>query len=234
VQLIADDLHDTPLDAKMLKRLELLIDRIDIQGFMSPDNHDLREWYVSFVHQYAIQGTDVKKTQEEMADLHTPKNILDIVSDGTLAFVVLVVVNNYEVWHQKALDKTCKTRGGRWTKITKNPKNSSSNSDDTSGSEVSKNQDLRLKNESGWSSEGMEFYRNALKFFEMVRLDDEFGSLKNSAEDYYNTNHVIPNNEAAKKRMKRRQKEAERKKQKRVVERYDDAQWDSWVSMAAI
>jgi len=229
---LTDSLHNTPLDAMKLNRLELLIDRIDAGGFLNDDNQDLRDWYISFVYEYAIEGTDVKKTQEEMADVHTPKNIFDIVNDGTLAFVVLVVVNNYEVWHKKAHDKSCKIRGGKWTKIAK--KSSSGVGHEGDIDEDGKNDDLRLKNESGWSKEGMDFYRNALKFFKMVRLDDRFVTLKESAEDYYNTHHVIPNNEAAKRRMKRRQKEAERKKQKRAVERYDDEQWESWVNTAAV
>ena len=79
----------------------------------------------------------------------------------------------------------------------------------------------------------MDFYKNALKSFKMVILDDGFDGLKDDAQDYYNINYVIPQIMAYKRCMKWRQKEAEEKK-KRVVERYEDDQWDSWVSRASI
>ena len=110
----------------MLQRLEGLINNCDVSRFASEEESDLRDWYAKFVHEYTISATDVKLTQEKMSDLQEPKNILDILTPSLEAFVVLVMVNNYELWDRniKLLpgDAQHRERGGRWTKVAKKAK----------------------------------------------------------------------------------------------------------------
>lgn len=223
----------------MLQRLEGLINNCNVSRFLSEEESDLRDWYAKFVHEYTINATDVKLTQDKMRDLQEPKNILDILTPSLEAFVVLVMVNNYELWDRNIKlppgDARRKERGGRWTKVAKKAKTSPSSGEPASpSSEVGCEDDneLRLKFECGWDKAGMDFYKGACKFFKMIRnTESAFEEMKERTQDVYNVLYVIPGNAALRKRMKKRQRLAEKRSRKPLV--IEEGEWEMMEGIAA-
>lgn len=220
----------------MLKRLETLISTCDTPRFAQDENEDLRVWYAMFVHEYTINATDVKTSRAKMVDLQEPKNILDILTPNLEAFVVLVMVNNIEVWVRNSQiqpgSSQVRERGGRWTQVTKKKGVSGEGQNDGSSPNVDDDceDDIRLKFESGWDREGMTFYKNACKFFKFIRDDERvYEEMKNKTEDHFNDRYIIPKEKAMRKRMKKRQRLAER--QSKEPARLEDCEWEGMVEM---
>ena len=220
----------------MLKRLETIIANCDTPRFAEEENDDLRLWYAIFVHEYTINATDVKTSRAKMVDLQEPKNILDILTANLEAFVVLVMVNNIEVWVKNSQippgSSQVRERGGRWTKVTKKKKVSGEGQNDGSSPSVDDEceDDICLKFERGWEREGMEFYKNECKFFRLIRNDERiYEEMKNKTEDHFNRMYIIPKEKAMRKRMKKRQRLAE--KQSKEPARLEDGEWDGMMEM---
>ena len=146
------------------------------------------------------------------------------------------MVNNYEMWDRNSRippgSSQVRERGGRWTKFSKKNKISGEGQNDGSSPSVNEEyeDDICLKFESGWDKEGMEFYKNACKFFKLIRNGGQvYEELKEKTEDHFNLMYIIPKEKAMRKRMRKWQRLVE--KQSREPARLDDGEWDWMLKM---
>ncbi len=169
--------------------LEGIINRQNVASFFR--NDDVNSWYIEFAHRYAIGAVDKRSAEARMSD---PQDSVDIFHEITYkqeAYMFLVLANNYMGWQVRLEadknDKCHKLSAGKWTQVTK-----------TTG-----NKSLRVANRSGWSEDGIGFYKSCMMFFKDLRSSSEFQSYREKAKYWHMVNVVGKRNESVRKRAKR-------------------------------
>ena len=180
--------------ATRISQMEDLINRGAVSEFYE-DSH-IRDFYLDVLHSFVLLAARDKKTAE--SDLQHPidkKSIFDVTNSSNEAFIFLVLVNNVDGWNERIKDG-CASRSkkcvGRWTKIIKNPQDTKNHG--------------RLTNCSGWSDEGLAFYKNCKIFFASLRDHESHEEYKEDAITYYFNNYEAPRLKNAKNNSRKRQR----------------------------
>ena len=177
-----------PLSRTCIEKLEALIKGKDVDSFYK--DSALRNWYVGFLHGYAILATNKKVAESGMNDVGEPKIILDFLTTNQEAFVFLVMVNNHDGWQRRMEsdpnDKIRKTNVGRWTQNNNKKEYQTADGGDPKSSSV------RLNNSSGWSEEGMKFYSDSVDFFNKERVDERHQVFTEEVLEWYTINVIVP------------------------------------------
>jgi len=159
-----------------MRDLETVINNEDVEEFF----RTVRYSYVSFLHNFGILALNKYEAEEKMGDVSSPHCLLDLLTANQEAFVVLVVMNNFEGWESRRgqpLDR--KHCSGRWTKktATKDDDDDDDDDDESTATASSKKKTMARKTyQSGYSQEGLQFYEKAVRFFKAVRAHPQGAS----------------------------------------------------------
>lgn len=161
------------------------------------EDNDLMLWYVEMMHRYTIRVDDDGEASKMLMDNSGFKGIHQVVNPVQEAFAITVLLNNYEGWERKmGLAADDKARLLNMTRWTRNPKK-----------EKGKVTKIRVQNESGWSKDGQDFYREAIDFFKDLRSErngEEFRKLQEMADTWYCTNVLVKKSGAGRSRKRAR------------------------------
>lgn len=182
----AAELSSEHVDTGFLRELETMIKQNDLQSFFDHLKHS----YVPFIHKFGILAISKFEAEEKMGHCANPKCLLDLLTPNHEAFVVLVVVNNHDGWSSRKNladgDATRRRCIGRWTRVIGGTEDDAST---TSSGSSSKKGAGRKTYSSGWSDDGLDFYRRAVKFFGAIRKDPRAapgdGCYYNDVLDHY-------------------------------------------------
>ena len=174
----------------MISKFERIINTQNVTAFFNAD--EVNDWYLEYVHRYSLGAANRKAAEIRLSD---PQGAVDVFSEITYkqeAFMFLVITNNHAGWQTRLEsaknDKCHKLSAGKWTQVNKSVGNKS----------------FRVANKSGWSDDGIEFYRLCMTFFRGLREHSDFTNYRGRAKGWYLLNVVQAKNERTRKNYAKR------------------------------
>ena len=136
---------------------------------------------------YSLGAANLKAVEMQLSDPQGTTDVFHEVSHKQEAYMFLVLANNHAGW-QKRLestkdDKCHKLSAGKWTQVNK----------------AGGNKSFRAANKSGWSYDGIEFYKSCMSFFKEMRANSNFESYRGRAKAWYLLKLVGAKNERTKR-----------------------------------
>ena len=152
----------------------------------------MSDWYLEFVHTYSLGATNRKAAEIRLSDVEGTVDVFHEITYKQEAYMFLIIANNHAGWQDRLEtekdDKCHKLSAGKWTQIKKSGGNKS----------------FRVANKSGWSDEGIEFYKLCMTFFKALREHSEFETYRGRAKGWYLVNVIQRKNERTRKQHAKR------------------------------
>ena len=166
-----------------------------LYSYIEGNDTEFRKFFFKILHDCVSLACGKKKdVDRELSDPDQEKSIFDLVNTSDLAYVFLIIFNNYVGWSKRAttsdmLDPIHKKNVGRWTCVQQYdeamPASNNEHDDDddmtsssapSTGGSSSKTSRAasRTTNSTGWSDEGLEVHRKARVFFHELRADARY------------------------------------------------------------
>lgn len=190
--------------------VEMLINYVD------GGDKEFTKFFFKLLHDCVSLACGKKKdVDRELSDPDQEKSIFDLVNTSDLAYVFLIIFNNYVGWSKRATtsdisDPIHKKNVGRWTCVQQYneamppmpPKNDEQDDDDdmttstapSKGGSSSKTSTAtsRATNSTGWSDEGLDVHHKARVFFDDLRKHARYNDVMvMGAREYWHDNVLM-------------------------------------------